>query len=399
VQHHISAGVATEVRCSSIVPQWRNRLTHKLLRWRTWQTKLVIPRFATIKANNDLQKFVCVCPSNQYSIDPLGLKEPNATGITPAYLDSEAETLGLAYPKSPDARLDASTQTDHVIVIAPLPESPKNTQYYARVESVHGGENEGMDSLANSSYQFQQFMNGMEPETGEKENNDLTWDESVNRVQCDQPSKGDAENESNHFDRETLHQNQDHDPYPTEATNQAHFDRPSTARAESQGNHVFQRTLAQDEDRDPVAQILENGFIKLNTHDTSQASRKIPNIATFAKDLEEAVNSALLSGNKSRYKNVYVLLLSWTDDDLDVDEEVNQLGRAFSQYYNFEVQYFKIPRISPGWSTNSRVISFIQQGGIDSLLILYYAGHARLGHQVQPPIWAAYVSLKFKFFF
>jgi hypothetical protein len=290
----------------------------------------------------------------------------------------------------PDARLDASTQTEHVIVIAPLPESPpKNTEYYARVESVKSGENEDMDSLANSSYQFQQFVNGMELQTGEKEDNGLTWDECVNQVQCDQPSKGDAANESNHFNRETLNQNQDHNPYPDEATNQAHLDRPSIAYAESQGNHFFQRTLAQDEDRDPVAQIWENDFIKLNTHDTSQASRKIPNITTFAKDLEEAVNSALLSGNKSRYKNVYVLLLSWADDDLYVDEEVDRLGCAFSQYYNFEVQFFKIPRISPGWSTNSRVISFIQQGGIDSLLILYYAGHARLSHHVQPPIWAA----------
>ena len=136
--------------------------------------------------------------------------------------------------------------------------------------------------------------------------------------------------------------------------------------------------------------LQENGFIKLNTHDTSFVEEHIPNIEQFAEDLQIAINAAWPTRHSSRYGEVYVMLLSWEDDNLGVEKEIRRLGYVFSNLYRFDVQQFKIPRKTPGRATSSRISTFLENDDSSNLLIVYYGGHAQLGHQsTEPPIWAA----------
>jgi hypothetical protein len=96
---------------------------------------------------------------------------------------------------------------------------------------------------------------------------------------------------------------------------------------------------------------------------------------------------------KSKQKPIYqahVLLLSWEDDNLGVEKEIQRLGHAFSNLYGFEVHEFGSPRKTPGKATTTSVSTFLENDRQDSLLIVCYAGHSRLNKQTnEPPIWAA----------
>lgn len=136
--------------------------------------------------------------------------------------------------------------------------------------------------------------------------------------------------------------------------------------------------------------LHENGFIKLDTHDTSLVDEHIPNIEKFAEDLQTAINAAWPVRKQSYYEKVSVLLLSWEDDNMGVYREVRRLQYVFSSLYRFDVQEYRIPSKTPGKATTTRLISFLENDGSNTLLIVYYAGHARLGYQgSDPPIWAA----------
>ena len=85
-----------------------------------------------------------------------------------------------------------------------------------------------------------------------------------------------------------------------------------------------------------------------------------------------------------------MLLLSWKDDNLGVNKEILRLEQVFSNLYRYNVVKFTIPKEAPGNATISRVLSFLEKNGKSRLLIIYYAGHARLSKQTnEPPIWAA----------
>lgn len=89
------------------------------------------------------------------------------------------------------------------------------------------------------------------------------------------------------------------------------------------------------------SELRQNGFVKLNTHDTSCAGAKIPEIDWFAEDLQKAFELAALKPDRTSYQKVNVLLLNWMDDDLQVQQETTQLGNVFMNLYNFSVDYFK----------------------------------------------------------
>jgi hypothetical protein len=139
-----------------------------------------------------------------------------------------------------------------------------------------------------------------------------------------------------------------------------------------------------------TTQLLENGFIKLNTHDTSFVDEHIPSIEKFGQDLQVAINAAWPTRSGNRYEEAHVLLLSWEDDNLGVEREIKRLKHVFSVLYRFDVQEFRIPSTTPGKATTFRIGSFLENDSPSSLLIVYYAGHARLSIQTnEPPIWAA----------
>jgi hypothetical protein len=138
--------------------------------------------------------------------------------------------------------------------------------------------------------------------------------------------------------------------------------------------------------------VIEDGFVRLSppTHDISFSENHVPDIHHVAADLDVAVQAVWAKRHEIRYSKAYVLLLSWEDDDLGVQTEINELRYAFEERYHFEVQEYKIPSIKPDRSVKRCVIKFLKLESKDTLLVVYYAGHARRGQQSnEASIWFA----------
>jgi hypothetical protein len=139
-----------------------------------------------------------------------------------------------------------------------------------------------------------------------------------------------------------------------------------------------------------IDELSNHGFIKLNTHDVSSAGHHVSGVEKFADDLQSAIAAAWPTRRDSRYERAHVLLLSWEDDNLGVYREMRRLEYIFSNLFRFDVQNFKIPPKTAGKATTSRILSFLEEDGPETLFIVYYAGHARLSHRSsEPPIWSA----------
>ncbi|KAE8443356.1 hypothetical protein EG329_001914 [Mollisiaceae sp. DMI_Dod_QoI] len=137
--------------------------------------------------------------------------------------------------------------------------------------------------------------------------------------------------------------------------------------------------------------IQKNGFLHLsNTHDVSLVDQHIPDAETFASDLQDAVNALWPTRHQNRYTQVTALLVSWQDDNLGVEKEIQGLRRVFEDFYHFDVEEYHIPSDKPGSKTQARIMELLAHDSFDSLFIIYYAGHASPGRQgSEAPIWAA----------
>jgi hypothetical protein len=126
------------------------------------------------------------------------------------------------------------------------------------------------------------------------------------------------------------------------------------------------------------------------THDITNAENHISNIQKLAEDLNAAKKAAWPGRHGIRYTNVQVLLLSWEDDDLGVSTEIEPLKRLFKERYCFGVEEYKIPSINPDSTLTRRVLDFVDYYNKETLLILYYGGHARPALQSnEGSLWVA----------
>ncbi|KAK0639184.1 hypothetical protein B0T16DRAFT_462884 [Cercophora newfieldiana] len=117
-------------------------------------------------------------------------------------------------------------------------------------------------------------------------------------------------------------------------------------------------------------------FLFPPSHDTSFAGYHVTQ-SSFTTQLDLAVRAAWASRHRCKYVDVKVLLMSWQSDDLGVRDEVSALESVFRDIYRFDVEWWKIPDESPGRDATKKVIQFVESGNTpDTLLILYYAGHA-----------------------
>jgi hypothetical protein len=126
------------------------------------------------------------------------------------------------------------------------------------------------------------------------------------------------------------------------------------------------------------------------SHDTSFVGYHVTQ-SSFTTQLDLAVRAAWATRHRSKYVDVRVLLLSWESDDLGVDDEVSALASVFRDIYRFDVEWWTIPDETPGRHTTKKVIQFVESGNDpDTLLILYYAGHAAPNpYQSGLPCWVA----------
>ncbi|KUJ13079.1 uncharacterized protein LY89DRAFT_200486 [Mollisia scopiformis] len=91
---------------------------------------------------------------------------------------------------------------------------------------------------------------------------------------------------------------------------------------------------------------------------------------------------AASSHNVPYYKHVFVLVVSWVDDDLGVlEEEAIPLAQVFRDKYNYQVEHFLLPLAQPEAVFHQffkeRLSAILCSP--DNLLILYYSGHGSKG--------------------
>lgn len=105
-------------------------------------------------------------------------------------------------------------------------------------------------------------------------------------------------------------------------------------------------------------------------------------LKTFGEGLNAAAKAIFPNERRSRYTKVYVLMLSWADEDPDlpVSIEILNLYKVFKDIYHFDVEVWRIPDDACHIELNQKVLDFVKLGGDsdDHLKIVYYAGHARL---------------------
>jgi hypothetical protein len=124
------------------------------------------------------------------------------------------------------------------------------------------------------------------------------------------------------------------------------------------------------------------------THDVSLVGEHAPDIKSVAKRLQAAVEEAWPTRGQSRYTQAHVLTLSWEDDDLGVLLEIRQIETIFQTSYRYAVHSWKIPTEKPATRLQLRLADFLKHDGPETLLIVYYAGHAIQDEQrSEPPVW------------
>ncbi|KAL8869085.1 MAG: hypothetical protein Q9174_004535 [Haloplaca sp. 1 TL-2023] len=120
------------------------------------------------------------------------------------------------------------------------------------------------------------------------------------------------------------------------------------------------------------------------THDISLIDYHVTDIETFGKVLNTAVATACPKVTSSRYSQVYVLLLSWADDDLGVQVEIDGLEAVLRDDYGYQTDQWKIPTSMSHNALSFRIMqSLVSFEAKDKLFITYYAGHGYMNEERQ----------------
>ncbi|CZR65114.1 uncharacterized protein PAC_15014 [Phialocephala subalpina] len=103
----------------------------------------------------------------------------------------------------------------------------------------------------------------------------------------------------------------------------------------------------------------------------------------FGEALQAAANAVFPNEREaSRYSQVSVLLISWSDEDpkLPVSLEIEKLHRVFQDVYGYDTEHWKIPDQNCHHKLTKKIVDFVEptDESTKQLKIVYYAGHARL---------------------
>jgi hypothetical protein len=86
------------------------------------------------------------------------------------------------------------------------------------------------------------------------------------------------------------------------------------------------------------------------------------------------------------YSTVKVLMIRWKDSTQeDFKTQLKRLAREFTAH-NYDVEEYEIESEKPQQSLSTRLLSFLSYDGRNTMLILYYGGHA-LNNQDKSCIW------------
>lgn len=120
-------------------------------------------------------------------------------------------------------------------------------------------------------------------------------------------------------------------------------------------------------------------------------------LKNFATAIERAAAAVFPNDKKSRYSQVFVLLISWEtrDPNLPVEQEISALRQVLEDCYHYDIEEFQIPDIDSHAEVSEKVNSFVKVGNNSSshLKIVYYAGHSRLSRSKEL-LWFAWVIIQ-----
>ena len=86
---------------------------------------------------------------------------------------------------------------------------------------------------------------------------------------------------------------------------------------------------------------------------------------------------------------MHSLMLHWKSDDLFVLPELEDLEKCFREHYNYETDIFSIPSENAHLELMLKIGDLVKQHEADdTLLVVYYAGHARI-NEARQSTWCA----------
>lgn len=106
------------------------------------------------------------------------------------------------------------------------------------------------------------------------------------------------------------------------------------------------------------------------------APHHLKNFQIFKDRANKAFEGAFPKKWRPRYSSVKVLLLRWEEDDLGVTSELSSLKKVFERVFRFETESWNIPSVDSEDALTSRILSFRKHAAEDTLLVVYYGGHA-----------------------
>lgn len=112
------------------------------------------------------------------------------------------------------------------------------------------------------------------------------------------------------------------------------------------------------------------------SYDTASTGYHVTQASLLLR-LDLAVQASWAARNRSKYVDVKILLMTWSDD-LGVERELQALLSVFRDLYGFDCEYWKIPDRDSGREATKKVISHIEgaSSNPDNLFIFYYACRA-----------------------
>ncbi|KAK4449006.1 hypothetical protein QBC34DRAFT_380855 [Podospora aff. communis PSN243] len=127
------------------------------------------------------------------------------------------------------------------------------------------------------------------------------------------------------------------------------------------------------------------------THDTASASFRLPDFSTFLTHVTDATKAAWPEKLQTEYKKVKVLMMSWENDDLEVETEMKPLASVFQGLYQFDTEIWRIPLRRSGAELSRKIANVVRtEGQHGNLIIFYYGGHAKANeHVAGRPVWFA----------
>ncbi|TVY81197.1 hypothetical protein LSUE1_G005163 [Lachnellula suecica] len=145
-------------------------------------------------------------------------------------------------------------------------------------------------------------------------------------------------------------------------------------------------------------QSSNTSSIPPRAHEIDRWQRHI-SMQDFGRNLQTAVKSIYPNRKRSRYTNVWVLILKWKteDPDLPVTIEIEELCRVLGETYHYDIELFEIPDQKSHATVSKKINTFVDINGDSKsdLKIVYYAGHSRLS-KTRDLIWSRQVLAFFR---